>query len=122
MPTHLAVSVDVWAQIGQLVDSSNRPLFAYTGGTGLQGYNGIGNANLGTWAGVNPLGLELVVSSKLAAKSMIIMNNTAFEVYEQMRGMLSVEQPSTLSRLISIFGYFATFKANATMIRKITQA
>jgi len=58
----------------------------------------------------------------LAAKSMIILNNTAFEVYEQMRGMLSVEQPSTLSRLISVFGYFATFRANATMIRKITQA
>ena len=122
MPTHICVSVDVWAQIGQLVDSSNRPLFAYTGGTGLQGYNALGNSNIGTWTGVNPLGIELVVSSKLAAKSMIILNSTAFEVYEQMRGMLSVEQPSTLSRLISIFGYFATFKANAQMIRKITQA
>ena len=122
MPTHIMVSPDVWAQIGQLVDSSNRPLFAYTGGTGLQGYNALGQNNVGTWTGVNPLGLELVVSSKLAAKSMIIMHDTAFEVYEQMRGMLSVEQPSTLSRLISIFGYFATFKANATMIRKITQA
>ena len=122
MPTHIMVSPDVWAQIGQLVDSSNRPLFAYTGGTGLQGYNALGQNNVSTWAGVNPLGLELVVSSKLAAKSMIILNSTAFEVYEQMRGMLSVEQPSTLSRLISIFGYFATFKANATMIRKITQA
>ena len=122
MPTHICVSPDVWAQIGQLVDSSNRPVFAYTGGTGLAGYNALGNNNVSTWAGVNPLGLELVVSSKLAAKSMIILNSTAFEVYEQMRGMLSVEQPSTLSRLISIFGYFATFKANATMIRKITQA
>ena len=122
MPTHIMVSPDVWSQIGQLVDGSNRPLFAYTGGTGLQGYNALGNNNVGTWTGVNPLGLELVVSSKLAAKSMIIMHNTAFEVYEQMRGMLSVEQPSTLSRLISIFGYFATFRANATMIRKITQA
>jgi len=122
MPTHIMVSVDVWAQIGQLLDSSNRPLFAYTGGTGLQGYNALGNSNIGTWTGVNPLGLELVVSSKLAAKSMIILHNTAFEVYEQMRGMLSVEQPSTLSRLISIFGYFATFRANAQMIRKITQA
>lgn len=122
MPTHIMVSPDVWAQIGQLVDSSNRPLFAYTGGTGLAGYNALGNNNIGTWTGVNPLGLELVVSSKLAAKSMIIMNSSAYEVYSQMRGMLSVEQPSTLSRLISIFGYYAGFKANATMIRKITQA
>jgi hypothetical protein len=112
----------VWAQIGQLADTTNRPLFAYTGGTGLQGYNALGQNNVGTWTGVNPLGLELVVSSKLAAKSMIIMHNSAFEVYEQMRGMLSVEQPSTLSRLVSIFGYFATFRANAQMIRKITQA
>lgn len=122
MPTHIMVSPDVWAQIGQLADTTNRPLFAYTGGTGLQGYNALGQNNVGTWTGVNPLGLELVVSSKLAAKSMIIMHNTAFEVYEQMRGMLSVEQPSTLSRLVSIFGYFATFRANAQMIRKITQA
>jgi hypothetical protein len=122
MPTHIMVSPDVWAQIGQLADTTNRPLFAYTGGTGLQGYNALGQNNVGTWTGVNPLGLELVVSSKLAAKSMIIMHNSAFEVYEQMRGMLSVEQPSTLSRLVSIFGYFATFRANAQMIRKITQA
>ncbi|MGI9141798.1 MAG: HK97 family phage prohead protease [Fluviibacter sp.] len=122
MPTHIMVSPDVWAQIGQLADTTNRPLYAYTGGTGLQGYNALGQNNVGTWTGVNPLGLELVVSSKLAAKSMIIMHNSAFEVYEQMRGMLSVEQPSTLSRLVSIFGYFATFRANAQMIRKITQA
>ena len=122
MPTHIMVSVDVWKQISLLADTTNRPLFAYTGGTGLAGYNALGNQNAGTWTGVNPMGLELVVSTKLAAKSMIILNSTAFEVYEQMRGMLSVEQPSTLSRLISIFGYFATAKVNGQMIRKITQA
>jgi HK97 family phage prohead protease len=122
MPTHIMCSVDVWSQISQLVDSSNRPIFAYTGGNGLAGYNALGNQNAGTWTGVNPMGLEMVVSTKLAAKSMIILNSTAFEVYEQMRGMLSVEQPSTLSRLISIFGYFATAKVNGQMIRKITQA
>lgn len=123
MPTHIMVSPDVWAQIGQLADTTNRPLFAYTSGnTGLQGMNALGNNNVGTWTGVNPLGLELVVSSKLPAKSMVILNNTAFEVYSQYRSMLSVEQPSTLSRLISIFGYYASFSASSQMTRKITQA
>jgi hypothetical protein len=36
--------------------------------------------------------------------------------------MLSVEVPSTLGRQMSVFGYAATFKANANMIQKITQA
>lgn len=122
MPTHIMCSVDVWAQISKLQDTTNRPIFAYTGGNGLAGYNALGNQNAGTWTGVNPMGLEMVVSTKLPAKSMIIMNSSAFEVYSQYRGMLSVEQPSTLSRLISLFGYFATAKVNAQMIRKITQA
>jgi hypothetical protein len=122
MPTHMLVSPDVWKQISLLADTTNRPLFAYTGGTGLAGYNALGNQNAGTWTGVNPMGLELVVSTKLAAKSMIILNKDAMELYSQPRGLLSVEQPSTLSRLVSIFGYAATANTSSQMVRKITQA
>ena len=122
MPTHLLVSPDVWKQISLLADTTNRPLFAYTGGTGLAGYNALGNQNAGTWTGVNPMGLELVVSTKLAAKSMVILNKDAMELYSQPRGLLSVEQPSTLSRLVSIFGYAATANTSSQMVRKITQA
>jgi len=72
---------------------------------------------------MNPLGLELVVSNKFAAKTMIITNaNMAFEVYEQQRGLMSVEVPSTLGRTFSYYGYFATFSAISSMVRKITQA
>jgi len=122
-PDTLFCSVDVWGQMGQLVDGSNRPVFPYLGAPGLQGQNALGGGNATTWTGSNPLGLEIVVDSNFAAKTMIITNSQkAFEFYEQIRGLMSVEVPSTLGRTFSFYGYVSTFAAVAGMIRKITQA
>ena len=46
----------------------------------------------------------------------------AFEYYEQQKGLMSVEVPSTLGRTFSYYGYASTFDAIPGMIRKITQA
>jgi hypothetical protein len=124
-PTHMFVSPDVWAQLGQTVDSTNAPLFPFVG-AGLTGMNRLGSQDATSWNG-NPLGLELVVDSNLAAKSMIITrvgtgNGDAFEYYEQQKGLMSVELPSTLGRQFSYHGYVSTFAAIPGMIRKITQA
>lgn len=122
-PDTLFCSVDVWGQMGQLVDGSNRPVFPYLGAPGLQGQNALGGGNATTWTGSNPLGLEIVVDSNFAAKTMIITNSQkAFEFYEQIRGLMSVEVPSTLGRTFSFYGYVSTFAAVSGMIRKITQA
>lgn len=122
-PDTIFVSPDVWGQMGQLVDGSNRPVFPYLGSPGLAGQNALGGGNATTWTGSNPLGLEIVVDSNFAAKTMIITNaNKAFEYYEDMRGIMSVDQPSTLSRLFSVHAYVSTFAAVSSMIRKITQA
>jgi hypothetical protein len=122
-PDTIFVSPDVWGQLGQVVDSSNRPLFPYVGAAGLQGQNALGGGNATTWVGSNPLGLEIVVDSNFAAKTMIITNATkAFEYYEAGTTMMSVEQPATLSRLFSAHTYVSTFAAVPGMIRKITQA
>ena len=122
-PDTMFVSPDVWGQLGQVVDSSNRPLFPYVGAPGLQGQNALGGGNATTWVGSNPLGLEIVVDSNFAAKTMIITNsNKAFEYYESIRSLMSVEQPATLSRLFSVHAYVSTFAAVPSMIRKITQA
>jgi HK97 family phage prohead protease len=123
-PDTIFVSPDVWGQLGQVVDGSNRPLFPYVSpGAGLAGQNALGGGNATTWVGSNPLGLEIVVDSNFAAKTMIITNaSKAFEYYESIRGIMSVEQPSTLSRLFSVHAYVSTFAAVSTMIRKITQA
>jgi len=125
MPTHMFVSVDVWSQLGQLVDSSKRPLFPFIG-AGLTGQNALGNSSASSWNG-NPIGLQLVVDSNFAAKTMIITrvgqgSGDAFEFYESIRGLMSVEQPSVLGRNMSFHGYVSTFAAIPGMIRKITQA
>jgi hypothetical protein len=123
-PDTIFCSPDVWGQLGQLVDGSNRPIFPYVSpGAGLVGQNALGGGNATTWVGSNPLGLEIVVDSNFAAKTMVITNaSKAFEYYESIRGIMSVEQPSTLSRLFSVHAYVSTFAAVSGMIRKITQA
>jgi hypothetical protein len=125
LPTHMFVSVDVWAQLGQLKDGNDRPLFPLVA-NGLSGQNALGQAAASTWVG-NPLGLQLVVDSNFATKTMIITrvgqgSGDAYEFYESIRGLMSVELPSTLGRNMSFHGYVSTFAAIPGMIRKITQA
>lgn len=125
LPTHMFVSVDVWAQLGKLADSTGRPVFPFIA-NGLSGQNALGSQNAVSWNG-NPLGLELVVDSNFATKTMVITRvgqgaGDAYEFYEQQRGLMSVEVPSTLGRTMSFHGYVSTFAAIPGMIRKITQA
>ena len=125
MPTHMFVSVDVWSQLGQLVDTTNRPIFPFIG-AGLTGQNALGGGQATSWNGT-PLGLQLVVDSNFAAKTMIITRvgqgqGDAYEFYESIQGLLSVDTPSTLGKTMSFHGYVSTFAAIGGMIRKITQA
>jgi HK97 family phage prohead protease len=124
-PTHMFVSPDVWGQLGQLADTTGRPVFPFIG-AGLTGQNALGSATASSWNG-NPLGLQLVVDSNFAAKTMVITRvgqgqGDAYEFYESIRGLMSVEQPSVLGRNMSFHGYVSTFAAIPGMIRKITQA
>ena len=126
LPTHMFVDPATYSLIMQLKDTTDRPLFANLGG-GLSGQNaiGVGNATSASVDGRNdqgPLGLKLVVDNNFAAKTMVIMKDIGFEVYEDWKGILSVDAPTTLTRAVSTHGYFCTFKANAAMIQKITQA
>ena len=124
-PTHMFVSPDVWGQMGQLADTTGRPVFPFIG-AGLTGQNALGGGNATSWNG-NPLGLQLVVDSNFAAKTMIITrvgqgSGDAFEFYESIRGLQSLEAPAVLGRTMSFHGYVSTFAAIGGMIRKITQA
>ena len=125
LPTHMFVSVDVWAQLGQLIGADGRPVFPLIA-NGLSGYNALGAQDAASWNG-NPLGLQLVVDSNFAAKTMVITRvgqgqGDAFEYYEAIRGLMSVEVPSVLGRQMSYHLYASTFAAIPGMIRKITQA
>jgi hypothetical protein len=121
LPTHIAVDPATWSLMMQLVDTTNRPIFSYTGGS-LNGFNSVGQGGIGGFQNANPLGLQIVVDKNFAAKTMVIFNANAYEIYRADQGMLSVENPTTVSRTMSMYGYAAVFAANSSMIRKITQA
>jgi len=116
-------SVKVWQLLGQLVDDQNRPVFPAIGAPGLLGMNTLGAGNAASWSGQNPMGLNIVVDSQFDAldeNTLIVANaSRAFECYENMRGMMSVDSPTTISRTFSYYGYFATFGAITDLIRNI---
>ena len=116
-------SVKVWQLLGQLVDDQNRPVFPAIGAPGLLGMNTLGAGNAASWSGQNPMGLNIVVDSQfdvIDENTLIVANaSRAFECYENMRGMMSVDSPTTISRTFSYYGYFATFGAITSLIRNI---
>jgi hypothetical protein len=71
----------------------------------------------------NPVGLSLVVDPGLNyAGDFIALGNAAgtyagFEVYETMKGMVSIEKPDVLGRQISVRGYFAAQFIDVTKFR-----
>jgi hypothetical protein len=121
-PTHLLLGADAWAKLGSTVDADKRPLFPMVGVPGLGGYNTLGAGNVTNWSTTNPLGLQIIVDSNVAAKTMIVFHAPASEYYEAIRGLLSVENPGTLSRTFSYYGYASFFQAKATLAQKITYA
>jgi len=122
-PTHLFVSPDVWEKLGAQLDSTYRPLFPAINGQNIVQQNGLGTASGAlNYNSMNPLGLQLVVDNNFAASTMLVVYAPGFEVYEQQKGILSVEVPSTLSRTFSYYGYFATFVAKSSFIQSIAIA
>jgi HK97 family phage prohead protease len=112
--THLIVSVDVWQKLGSQLDADKRPLFPAIGAPGLIGQNTLGAGSAASWSGMNPMGLQILVDGNLAAGSFLVVHAPAVELYEQVRGIMSVENPDLLGRTFTYYGYFATFFQDAT--------
>lgn len=117
LPTHAFVAPDVWAKLGGLCDDSGRPVFP-----SLAPMNAAGVSSAATWNG-NPLGLELVVDKNFTAGTFIVGHAAGpaagFEIYENNRGAVSIDLPSTLQRQVAYRGFIATFMADATMFVKM---
>ena len=118
LPDHLFVSGDVFAQLGTLSDDQGRPLFPQVGPM-----NAFGSMNAGSREAV-VFGLRLVVDTNFAAKTTIVgaAATGAFRCYEQQKGAISLDNPSTLSRTIAFRGYFAPKMIDANQFMKIPQA
>ena len=107
--------------MGSQLDGSKRPILGYTT-NGVIGQNSIGRVGGLAYTGMDVMGLNLVVDNNFAAGTMLVVYAPGFEIYEQQRGLMSVEVPSTLGRTFSYYGYFATFVAKSSFIQSIVIA
>jgi hypothetical protein len=105
LPTHLFVSASNWEALGKLEDSSGRPLFPQVGPMNAFGTTSPGTSNFVAF------GLQVVVDTNFdntGNGTMILGDTVGFEIFEQTKGFLSVDNATNRSRDISWLGYFAT--------------
>jgi len=116
LPTHLFLSPDYWAVLLGLADSSKRPMFPQIGPM-----NAFGNLTPGQPNGV-AFGLSVVVDRNFADNTIIVGDASGYEIFEQMKGALSIDVPSTMSRTIAFRGYLATLMIDPTKFVKAAMA
>jgi HK97 family phage prohead protease len=116
LPTHLFVAPDRWRNLIALADTSNRPLFPQVGPM-----NAYGDLGVNSYGG-NAFGLSVVVDRNFASGTAIVGDASGYELFEQQKGTMSIESPSTLSRTIALRGYFAALMIDPTKFVKFTFA
>ena len=79
--------------------------------------NAFGALAPGSTAG-NAFGLQVVVDRNFASGTLIVGDPSGFEIFEQQKGALTIDVPSTLSRTIAWRGYFATLMIDASKFVK----
>jgi HK97 family phage prohead protease len=122
LPDHIFVSTDVWKKLGSQLDADKRPIFPYTGAAGLMGVNGMGTANVTQMNTFNPLGLNLVVDRAFSENTMVVARGSAIEFYEQIRGIMTRDEPGNLGKVFSYHGYASTFIADGDQVKSIAIA
>ena len=116
LPTHLFVDPTRWRNLLSLSDTANRPLFPQVGPM-----NAYGDLGVNAYGG-NAFGLQVVVDRNFAAGTAIVGDASGYELYEQQKGTMSIESPSTLSRTIALRGYFAALMIDPTKFVRFTFA
>jgi hypothetical protein len=114
LPTHLFVSPNMWGYLLGLVDTAGRPLFPQLGPM-----NAYGDLTVTEAMGM-AFGLRVVVDRNFATDTVIVGNAEGFEVYEQQKGAIAVDVPSTLSRTIAFRGYLSAVMIDADKFIKAT--
>jgi HK97 family phage prohead protease len=122
LPTHFFVDPTTWYRLGKLTSTDGTPAFPFVGAPNMQAFNALGTSAATSWNGT-PLGLTLVVDKNMAADTAFIGHAAGdaagFEFYEQQKGAISVDVPSTLGRTIAYRGYAAAWMADATKFCKL---
>jgi len=114
LPTHLFVSPNMWGYLLGLVDTAGRPLFPSLGP--MNAYGDLAVTDISGMA----FGLRVVVDRNFATDTIIVGDASGFEIFEQQKGAISVDVPSTLSRTIAFRGYFSTLMIDLDKFIKAT--
>jgi uncharacterized protein len=112
LPTHMFVSPVIWQNLLALSDTADRPLFPQIGPMNAFGNLAPGQAN------GNAFGLQVVVDRNFTESTLIVGDPSGFEIFEQQKGAISIDVPSTLSRTLAFRGYFATLMIDNTKFVK----
>jgi HK97 family phage major capsid protein len=102
MPNRIWCSLDVWAALGSLVDTTRTVLPVDT----TREMGAPGTSELASFAG-DLFGVPRIVVPTFASGTCIVGNSMAFEVYEEVVGLLSVIEPSILGVQVAYGGYVA---------------
>ena len=119
VPTHIFASPNVWELLGKQLDADGRPVFGYSQGGSIIGTNALGRTDGLSYLGTNVMGLNFVVDNNFATNTLLVVRAQGFECYENVRGIMTKEDPELLGRNFTYYGYFANFVADATMIQSI---
>lgn len=114
LPTHLFVAPGIWQDLLGLADTAGRPLFPQIGPM-----NAFGNLQPGQPNGT-AFGLQVVVDRNFASGTCIVGDASGFEIFEQQKGAISIDNPSTLSRTLAWRGYFATLMIDSSKFVKFS--
>lgn len=102
MPTHIGTSVDVWAEIGGLVDGNERPLFP-----SIFPQNAPGQQAANAWSG-QANGVPRLVSPGFPSGTLVVYAANSIETFERRLGVLQAIEPERAGRVVSYSGLFTT--------------
>ena len=115
-PSHLMIGTSIWASLMKLVDSTGRPLFP-----NVSPMNAYGSLDVTSDMGM-AFGCRVVVDRNFADDTLILCDPSGAEYYEQVKGSLQLDSPSTMSKVISFRGYAAAKVIDATKFVQATYA
>jgi hypothetical protein len=107
--TTLVVDPLTWKYLGSATNDVGSPVFPAVGAPGLVGQNTLGAGDAAKWSGMNPMGLDIVVSGNLSANTMLVAHAPAVEFYETVRGVQMLQNVNLLGYDYNFSGTFATF-------------
>jgi len=94
LPDRIWMSVDVWGKVGPVIDLQ------------LASTHSAGDSSFASFAG-NLFGTSRVVVPSFPPDTLIVGNSNAFEVYEEVIGLLTAVEPSLLGVEVAYGGYIA---------------